>query len=60
LKEAGWKDLGRVSSTDYSTKKNIWAAPEVARKNSKSDLRRMVENEGGNDDNVVDFTAKLR
>jgi hypothetical protein len=60
LKEAGWKDLGRVSSTDYNTKKNIWAAPEVARKNSKSDLRRMVENEGGKDDNVVDFTAKLR
>jgi hypothetical protein len=60
LKEAGWKDLGRVSCAEYSTKKHLWAAPDVARKNNKSRLRRMAENEDETGDNVVDFTAKLR
>ena len=43
LKEAGWEDLGAVKSTDYQTKKNIWARPDMMRTYSKSDLRRMVE-----------------
>ena len=43
LKEAGWVDLGRVGSGEFGTKKQIWAAPDVARRNSKSDLRRLIE-----------------
>jgi hypothetical protein len=43
LKEAGWRDLGRLASTEYPTKKQIFAAPDVARGKSKSELRRMVE-----------------
>ena len=43
LKEAGWQDLGMVKSTDYQTKKNIWARPDMVKAHSKSDLRRMVE-----------------
>jgi len=42
LKEAGWKDLGRVSSGELPTKKHLFVAPDMARM-SKSDLRRMVE-----------------
>jgi hypothetical protein len=44
LKEAGWLDCGRLGSTDFQTKRHIFAAPDVARHNNKSDLRRMVEN----------------
>jgi hypothetical protein len=44
LKEAGWMDCGRLGSVDFQTKRHIFAAPEVARIHSKSDLRRMVEN----------------
>jgi hypothetical protein len=43
LKEAGWRDLGRIASIEHPTKKQIFAAPAVAAKHSKSDLRRMVE-----------------
>ena len=42
LKEAGWADMGRLHSRDYSTKKHIFRAPELAGV-SKSDLRVMVE-----------------
>ena len=42
LKEAGWVDMGRLHSRDYSTKKHIFRAPELAGV-SKSDLRAMVE-----------------
>jgi hypothetical protein len=42
LKEAGWVDMGRLHSRDYSTKKHIFRAPELAGV-SKSDLRVMVE-----------------
>ncbi|WP_353199451.1 Helicase associated domain protein [Sandarakinorhabdus sp.] len=44
FKEAGWVDCGRLASSDFQTKRHIFAAPDVARVNSKSDLRRMVEN----------------
>jgi hypothetical protein len=44
FKEAGWVDCGRLGSVDFHTKRHIFAAPEVARVHSKSDLRRMVEN----------------
>ena len=43
LKEAGWIDLGMVKSTDYQTKKNLWAREDMVKTYSKSDLRRMVE-----------------
>jgi len=43
LKEAGWVDVGRVACAEYVTKKHIFAAPELAQRYSKSDLRRMVE-----------------
>ena len=43
LQEAGWADVGRVASAEYATKKHIFAAPDMAKKFSKSDLRRLVE-----------------
>jgi hypothetical protein len=43
IQEAGWVDVGRVASSEYATKKHIFAAPDVAKKFSKSDLRRLVE-----------------
>jgi len=41
LKEAGWVDLGRVASADYTTKKHLFCAPNM--RLSKSEMRRMVE-----------------
>jgi len=43
LKEAGWIDMGRIASNDYSNKKHIFVAPELKEKYKKSDLRRMIE-----------------
>jgi hypothetical protein len=43
LAEAKWVDCGRVMTRDYTTKKQIYAAPEMAKKYSKAELRRMVE-----------------
>jgi hypothetical protein len=44
LEEAGWKDMGRLASAEYGTKKNVFAAPQVVAMGlSKSELRRMVE-----------------
>ena len=45
LKEAGWIDLGMVKSAEFQTKKNIWASEDMVRRYSKSELRRMVEQE---------------
>lgn len=42
LREAGWVDMGRISSREHTTKKHIFCAPEMAGTN-KSELRRMVE-----------------
>jgi hypothetical protein len=42
FKEAGWVNMGRLASTDYQTKKQIYCAPDMAGL-SKSELRRMVE-----------------
>jgi hypothetical protein len=42
LKEAGWVDLGRINTREYSTKKHLFCAPELAN-TPKSELRRMVE-----------------
>jgi hypothetical protein len=46
LKEANWKDMGRLASGDFPSKKQIFAAPDLARTLKKSDLRRMAEPEG--------------
>ena len=43
LQEARWVDVGRIGCTEYPTKKHIFAEPGVAKKYSKSDLRRIVE-----------------
>jgi len=43
LKDAGWVDMGRLTSTEFKTKKHVFAAPEMLALHSKSDLRRMVE-----------------
>jgi len=42
FQEAGWKDMGRLMSAELTTKRHIFAAPEL-RYISKSDLRRLVE-----------------
>ena len=42
LKEAGWIDCGRLMSRDYTSKKHVFCAPEMADV-AKSELRRMVE-----------------
>ena len=42
LKEAGWIDRGRVASSEYTTKKQLFCAPEYADA-SKSELRRIGE-----------------
>lgn len=43
LKAAGWVDLGMVASRDHVTKKHLFAAREMTRLHSKSELRRLVE-----------------
>ncbi len=43
LKEAGWKDLGRLASVDMPSKKRIFASKEAISSYSKSELRRMIE-----------------
>ena len=42
LREAGWVDKGRIQSSDYTSKKHIFCAPEMKDYN-KADLRRMCE-----------------
>ena len=53
FKEAGWVDCGRLASSDYMTKRHVFADPELARRYSKSDLRRMVEGVASDDGTVV-------
>jgi hypothetical protein len=43
LKEAGWVDMGRISSGDYTSKKHVFCAPDMVGKASKSEMRRMIE-----------------
>ena len=42
LKEAGWVSLGRVASSDYPSKKNLFCHPAMVG-HSKSELRRLIE-----------------
>jgi len=44
LDECGWRDMGRIASADYPSKKHVFCAPDMAARGvSKSDLRRMAE-----------------
>jgi hypothetical protein len=43
LKEAGWVDMGRLMSREFSARKHVFAAPDLADTATKSELRRMVE-----------------
>lgn len=38
-----WKDLGRIHSREYNSKRHIFCAPEIASSCSKSEIRRMLE-----------------
>ena len=53
FKEAGWIDCGRLGSSEFQTKKHIYAAPDVFSRCSKSELRRMVESVAFGDGKVV-------
>ena len=53
FKEAGWIDCGRVASAEHSTKKHIFAAADLERRHTKSDLRRMVEVVASDGDTVL-------
>jgi hypothetical protein len=46
LKEAGWVDVGRLASKEHTTKRHVFAEKMMADSYSKSDLRRMVEDDG--------------
>jgi hypothetical protein len=54
LKEAGWVDMGRIGSFEHSSKRHIYAAPELARSQSKSYLRNLLEPASA-DNKVIDF-----
>jgi len=41
FREAGWRDLGRIYSAEYQTKKHAFAAPDW--QGSKSEARRLIE-----------------
>ena len=43
LNEAGWVDAGRVHTREHATKRQIFAAPEMASKYSKTQLRNLID-----------------
>ena len=43
LSEAGWVDAGRVHTREHATKRQIFAAPEMASKYSKTQLRNLID-----------------
>ena len=45
LLECQWLDCGRVTSAEFSTRRHVYCAPELARA-TKSELRRLVESPG--------------
>jgi hypothetical protein len=58
LKEAGWVDMGRIGSFEHSSKRHIYAAPELARSQTKSYLRNLLEPAASAEGNVRDFPGK--
>lgn len=51
--EAGWVDMGRLMSRDYSSKRHVYASPEMAAAHSKTELRRMAEPDAGTGPGLV-------
>jgi hypothetical protein len=45
LAEAGWRDLGRVKSRELLAKKQLFCAPDMVEKYTRSELRNMVEDD---------------
>jgi len=43
LNETGWIDAGRVHTREHSTKRQIFAAPEMAAKYNKTQLRNLID-----------------
>ena len=43
LAEAGWVDVGRIKSRTHETKKQVYCAPEMAQRYTKSELRDLIE-----------------
>jgi hypothetical protein len=58
LKEAGWVDMGRIGSFEHSSKRHIYAAPDLARTQTKSYLRNLLEPVASAESNVRDFPGK--
>jgi hypothetical protein len=58
LKEAGWVDMGRIGSFEHSSKRHIYAAPDLARTQTKSYLRNLLEPATSAESNVRDFPGK--
>jgi len=56
LKEAGWADLGWVSSRGATSKKQVIAAPDLVDRLSRSALRRLAET-GVDESGVVDLAG---
>lgn len=58
FKEAGWIDAGRLHSREHTTKRHIFVERSVAERYSKTDLRRLVEEDEGvafSDNKVVNI-----
>ena len=45
--------MGRLASMRHGTKKQVFAAPEMAKKHTKSELRDMIEKPTG--DNIINI-----
>ena len=58
LKEAGWVDMGRIGSFEHSSKRHIYAAPDLARTQTKSYLRNLLEPVASAESNVRDFPGR--
>jgi hypothetical protein len=56
LKEAGWVDMGRIASFEHSSKRHVYAAPDLARAQTKSYLRNLLE--PSSDGNVIGFPGR--
>jgi hypothetical protein len=55
LKEAGWKDCGRISSNTHTSKKHVFASPDMFSQLNKSELRNVAEDVKSN---IIRMVAK--
>jgi hypothetical protein len=59
LKEAGWVDMGRISSIENPNKRHVYASPELARTQTKSYLRNLLEAASASESGkVIDFPGR--